>query len=116
LRWTSAQDDILIQNYESYKEISSKTMRFEALARLVLNKTARQCYERASTLKLKKGDMLASKAISDQLQQKEDQAEKDSQVALSLKKLCLGLVSDLNQNKAGFLVTSLQTLMPTVRG
>lgn len=53
-------------------------MRFEALARLVLNKTARQCYERASTLKLKKGDMLASKAISDQLQQKEDQAEKDS--------------------------------------
>jgi len=32
-------------------------MRFEALARLVSDKSARQCYERASLLKLKKDDM-----------------------------------------------------------
>lgn len=64
-KWTREQDEILITNYEQYKEIPSKTMRFEALARLVSGKTARQCYERASLLKLKKDDMDQAKKISD---------------------------------------------------
>lgn len=84
----------MITNYDQYKEIPSKTMRFEALARLVSSKTARQCYERASLLKLKKNDMDLAKKISEQLHMKDEKAEVDSKVAKSFKKLCEGLLAD----------------------
>lgn len=70
-------------------------MRFEALARLVHDKTARQCYERASLLKLKKDDMDTSRKISESLHMKDQQAVEDSKVAKSFKKMCEGLLTDM---------------------
>lgn len=51
--WTEDEDNILIDNYESFKSLDKKS-RFELLAQLLTGKTAKECYYRAKELRLKK--------------------------------------------------------------
>ena len=66
-QWTQKQDDVLIDNYQTFATMEKKS-RFTFLAELVGGgKTYKDCYKRAKLLKLKNGTLDEAKGISHSL-------------------------------------------------
>ena len=64
--WTQEQDNILIDNYEQFKELGPKPC-FELMCELIPGKNPRQCYRRAKLLKLMEQGVAVAREISQQL-------------------------------------------------
>lgn len=64
--WTQEQDNILIDNYEQFKELGPKPC-FELMSELIPGKNPKQCYRRAKLLKLMEQGVASAREISHQL-------------------------------------------------
>ena len=83
-QWTEEEDNVLINNYEQFKDLGIKKC-FIFMSQLLEKKSPKQCFKRAKILKLIKHGATVAREISQQLNLEKAGELTSAKVAISLK-------------------------------